>query len=690
MISKKYSLRRFLLTALGVPVVISALGTAASVTYLTRGLLMEQMQRSVAGNLQSAREIYRSRLQHLEESAHYLAGREELRQALEKGDLARLRLELQSQRRAQGADVLTLVDASGTVLARGRLSAREGDSLSHLAPVRRALSGGVVSSAEVFSQADLRNEGEDLALQAEIPLLPTPYAEPRPETRMTSGLMLAAAAPVVSHDGRVLGALLAAELQNRSYALVDKIRATVFPEYSGGERLVGTATLFLDDVRVSTNVASAKAERAIGTRVSREVSRKVLRQGESWLDRAYVVDQWYISAYEPLRNLQGETIGILYVGVSEAPFEQLFWRLIRVVSVFHLVGVGLVIVFGVLCYRWLGSHLAHLTQNARRIAEGDLDRQIPQEWEDELGELTDEFNQMTAALKAREEAYAALNRDLDRKVRERSAELETRNAELVAARQDLLQLMEKQRATNEELAASLEKLRATQAELVRSGKLSALGTMAAGVAHEINTPLAVIQGNADILKIKAGAYPELLEEVELITGQTARMQKIVSRLLAFARREEGEVVALDGNEVVRDALQMVAQEARQNRVEVAVNLDDALPPVSGNRDRLLQVFTNLCLNAVQAMPGGGVLRVSSQRGPKPSEVSWRIEDTGPGIRPEARERIWNPFYTTKAQGTGLGLSISHTIIEEHAGRLLVDSEPGRGTCFTVVLPLREA
>jgi len=679
-------IQRKLLLAFSVPLVFSFLVSATSTLYLVDRLLIRQAQAKVAADLRSAHEIYQGRLERLRDFVRFGASLHAVRQALETGDTPALLAELQTLRVRQGADVLTVTDPRGRVVARARNPQARGDSIAHLAPVRRALVGEETSSTERLAEADLKAEGEDLVRQARLAVVPTPHALPETQDTLAAGMVQAAAAPILGSRGGIAGALFAARLLNRDDLLVDKIRSTVFTDVTYEGRPTGTATLFLDDVRVATNVPAAGGGRALGTRLSAEVAGQVLERRQHWAERAFVVSDWYLSAYEPLLNCDDQVVGSLYVGVLERPYRGLMWRSLGVVGAIHLLGGLGVLVLAATLSRSLSRPIATLARGARRVAAGDLGHAIPVASNDEIGELAREFNDMTRALRERDQEIEGLTQGLEQKVQERSAELERRNEELLRTRGELLEMMEKQKRTNQELTTLVERLRTTQDELVRSGKLAALGALAAGVAHEINNPLAVIQGNVELLQLRAGADPESWEEVGLIARQTKRMQGIVSKLLTFARQDASDAKPLDLEALVREALELAAAQARNARVAVETHFAPDLPPVVADGPRLVQVFTNLVVNALQAMPDGGRLRVASGLADEGAGVCVSFTDTGPGIPKAESERVWNPFYTTKPSGTGLGLSISHAIVEEHGGRILLESPPGRGTTFTVVLP----
>jgi len=230
-----------------------------------------------------------------------------------------------------------------------------------------------------------------------------------------------------------------------------------------------------------------------------------------------------------------------------------------------------------------------------------------------------------------------------------------------------------------------------EAQLSQADKLSSIGLLAAGVAHEVNTPLAVISSYTQMLAKQLQSDPQKSGLLEKITRQTFRASEIVNNLLNFSRTSGSEVSDVDVNKVIADTLALLEHQFKVAKVEVENELSPALPAIQGNAGRLQQVFLNLFLNAKDAMPGGGRLRVATLNG---ESVSVSVSDTGSGIAPEHLPRIYDPFFTTKtsphegqARGTGLGLSVTYGIIQEHAGKIRVESRPGAGTTFTLDFPL---
>jgi len=229
-----------------------------------------------------------------------------------------------------------------------------------------------------------------------------------------------------------------------------------------------------------------------------------------------------------------------------------------------------------------------------------------------------------------------------------------------------------------------------EAQLSQADKLSSVGLLAAGVAHEVNTPLAVISSYAQMLSKQVQADPQKSALLEKITRQTFRASEIVNNLLNFSRTSSAEFTEVDVNKVISDTLALLEHQLKTARIKVQDELTHQLPPISGNPGRLQQVFLNLFLNAKDAMVNGGTLRIATWNG---EGVNVLVSDTGAGIAPENIRKIYDPFFTTKSaregqpRGTGLGLSVTYGIIQEHAGKIRVESQPGEGTSFYLDFPL---
>src|SRR6202451_4198857 len=230
-----------------------------------------------------------------------------------------------------------------------------------------------------------------------------------------------------------------------------------------------------------------------------------------------------------------------------------------------------------------------------------------------------------------------------------------------------------------------------EAQLSQADKLTSIGLLAAGVAHEVNTPLAVISSYTPLLAKQLQGDPQKAGLLDKITRQTFRASEIVNNLLNFSRTSGSEFSEVDVNKVIGETLALLEHQFKTSKIQVTREFAASLPAIQGNQGRLQQVFLNLFLNAKDAMPGGGTLSVATTNG---DFVSVRVTDTGSGIAPEHIQRIYDPFFTTKtvpregqSKGTGVGLSVAHGIIQEHAAQMRVESDPGTGTTFALDFPL---
>jgi len=225
-------------------------------------------------------------------------------------------------------------------------------------------------------------------------------------------------------------------------------------------------------------------------------------------------------------------------------------------------------------------------------------------------------------------------------------------------------------------------------QLAQNEKLAELGRLSAGVIHELNTPLSVIVSAAQLIEREEGLSEFVLEMVKRINQEAQRLSKLTRGILSFARQEEEEGAETDLNETLQEVIAFLKYEAQKRSIKVIEELDYDLTPLAGNANRLKQVFINLVMNALQAMGEGGRLALRTAM-LNPGEVQIQVADTGTGISEETMARIFEPFYTTKApgEGTGLGLFITKQIVEALGGRIEVASKAGKGTTFTIVLPL---
>jgi two-component system NtrC family sensor kinase len=564
----------------------------------------------------------------------------------------------------RGFDFLQLLDREGRPVAASRPLPQAPAARVEWPAVRAALQGTARATVERFSPAALETLSPALRERALLPLVETRAAAPDQRTAEDRGLVIHAAAPVFDEDRNLVGVLEGGVLLNGNLAMVDRINAIVYRDGSLPLGSRGTATLFLDDTRIATNVRLFGDTRALGTRVSQAVRERVLGRGELWLGTAFVVNDDYVSGYEAILDGRGERVGMLYVGFLEAPFRDA--RQMAMGALF-LLFIAISAGGTVLSLRWARSvfrPIERMNAVIQRVERGEADARVGEvASRDELGRLAGEFDHLLDTLSAKREELQRWADELDRKVAARTAELSEAN----------------------------ETLRRAQQQLVMSEKLAAIGELTAGVAHEINNPVAVIQGNLDVLRTVLGPAAEpVRDEIRLIHQQSDRIRQIVAKLLQFARPGEfaGYAEAVDVNGVVADCLLLTRHNLDKRAIGVDTDLR-AAASIEINRSELQQVLINLMVNALQAMPDGGSLGLATQDWVEDGVAVGaviRVRDSGHGIAAEDLLHIFDPFFTTKkGSGTGLGLSISYTIVERYGGRITVDSRPGEGSEFALWL-----
>jgi two-component system NtrC family sensor kinase len=620
---------------------------------LIRNTLIAQAQAKIRHDLNSARMVFNERLRSIEGVVRLTAARESLRDALMTGRTDILGRYLGRVRSENGLDILNLLDSRGRVLVRTRTPDVIGDDQSGDVLVQRAIERKTVAAANIMSREALFRESPEMAKQALIEFVPTPMAAPREGTSETSGMLIEAASPVVGEDGTVLGVLTGGVLLNRNYEIVDRVKEIVFKDELYKGREAGTATIFQEDLRISTNVKKASGERAIGTRLSAEVKRAVLDEGKTWLDRAFVVNDWYITAYEPIRDIQGRIIGILYVGMLEKPYLDTAARVTRTFALIAALSVAFLFILLYLSTTRIIRPLQRMAVAAREISRGDLSHEVEVSSRDEIGELADSFNLMTDHLREANAKLVDWGRTLEKKVEERTQEL-----------------------------------REIQAHLVQSEKLASIGKLAAGIAHEINNPLGGILIYSHLIledTPPGGAHHENLKK---IVKETTRCKDIVKGLLDFARPKEPEMSPTDIPEVLDRCLALMERQALFQNIRIEKSYAPDLPRVVADGGQLQQVFMNIILNAAESMNGQGTLGLRVDLDVNRDELTVEISDSGHGIKEEDKARLFEPFFTTKevGKGTGLGLAISYGIVRKHRGSIAVESEVEKGARFTVRLP----
>jgi two-component system, NtrC family, sensor kinase len=647
------TISRRLTVSFSIAILIPSLTTAFVGGIMLRRQIWDQAQQRVSADLAAGQEIYQGTLDRLKDALRIHATRRILYAALAGGPDEELPAEMARVKDAEKLDVLTLLDAEGRVRYRTTNPALTGDDQRWCPLAAQVLREHTPIAATVIVPGEeLRKNSPELAQRAAMETLLTPRSRPSAETRLTSGMLLKGAAPVFTPDGRFVGVLVGGTLLNRSTEMVDRIRRTVFKEEQYGGVEVGTATVFQGDVRVSTNVRDAGGARAIATRASAEVADTVLGRGVPFSSRAFVVRDWYIAAYAPIRDVRGSTIGMLYVGTLERPYRDSLIRHLAVLLGITLAGMVLVGLVAMVVAQRLSRPVRRIADAARRLAGGDFTVRVPSQSIAEIADLAEGFNRMTEELAKAQAELKSWGANLEHKVEERT-----------------------------------EELKVVQARMARAERLAAIGKLAAGVAHEINNPLTGVLTNASLMLADLPDSDPRRADLQSIVDETLRCRTIVKGLLDFARQTRPQKQLIEIGQVVQDVFALVRKQASFQNIVVETALAEGLPAVMADRDQLRQVVLNVVLNAAEAMQQGGKLKLATRSDDDGAHVIVEITDDGPGIPPEIRERIFEPFFTTKRTGTGLGLSIAYGITEEHGGTLQLKSPPGGGTTVVITLPV---
>lgn len=606
-------------------------------------------------DLAVAQSYFRQLLNDVGASAAAIAGSHSMHLAMAQGAQPALVGLLQEAKAAQALDFINLRRPDGTAVLSdaGLAIAGEPASRSEVLPAVAR----VRATIEVLDHAEISRTAPSLLPRVAVTLVDTRNAMPTQRTVEDRAMLAVALAPIFGAQGELLGYVQTGVLLNRNLPFIDYINNVVYPEGSLPFGSRGTATLFLDDVRIATNVrlfGDDPNDRAIGTRVSQAVRGEVLERGGTWLGRAFVVSDWYVSGYEPLLDGSGKRVGMLYVGFLERPFLWVKYSVLAgICVVFLLVTVGAAVV----SLRWartIFSPVERMASTIARVEAGELSSRVgPLQSTDELGRLAAHLDRLLDTIDDKARALQEANNVLDAKVVARTAALE-----------------------------------AAQEQIVQAERLAAIGQLTASVAHEINNPMAVIQGNLDLARELIGpSSARAGSEFRLIDAQIERVRLIATQLLQLARPGElaGYLETVDCAAVFDECLRLT-EHLRQGRpVEIHRDyLSQRLPTV--NRHELQQVLVNLLSNAIHLMPAGGELRVKVVD-VGASRVALQVADTGPGLEPGLIDELFKPFVTRRKDGTGLGLWICRNIIERYGGTIeagnRVDGQ--RGAVFSVVL-----
>jgi two-component system NtrC family sensor kinase len=657
------SLKSRIMISYSLILILGGLSTSAIGIHVTGRALLRQADQQMVYGLAAARSTYVHSLQELRQSVELLSSSGRLQAALAANQPVTAATYLAAIRQEHGLDFLSVTDPAGKVIVRTSGSGLTGDMVMGVAPIDRALQGEPASSTEVLPLEFLRAEDAVLAQRAAITLIETPKARPTDRKTLNAGMALVAAAPATDESGRLIAVVYAGRLLNHpstdvretgAHWMVDGMDTILSPGQQAEERRQEAVTIFQDDVRITSNLATDDNQRAIGTRASREVYEAVISQDRPWMGLAYAVNDWYITAYEPIINLKGERIGMLAVGLLERPYTTVRNEVTLSFAAIALFCFVLIVVVTYFLTRSLVRPLEEMVSVSQSIAADDLSRRVHVTDHSELGLLSTSFNDMLDRISEMKSQLEQWAKTLEQKVKERT---------------DLLVKV--------------------QTQVARQQRLASVGQLAAGVAHEINNPLGGILTFASLVLEDLPPDSPNRQDLEEIVQQAVRCRKIVTELLEFSREREAQMDLANVNEVLSRTVALLEKQALFHDIQVTRTLDPNMPAIVMDESQMQQVFMNIVLNAVHAMNERGELTIETWHDDKRRMVSVRISDTGCGIPSAIREAIFDPFFTTKdpGQGTGLGLAVAARIVQAHGGRTEVESEVGKGTSFIISLPI---
>jgi two-component system NtrC family sensor kinase len=627
---------------LGIVIIFAILAVVIAIVtiiYVNNNTIREAENR-VSIYMRSAWEIHNGKVEPIRSGAEILAQNQRIRDLLQDPEnedlLIAVSQKLEAIRQEEEMDILNVLAPDGTVLLRTRYPYNKGDNLADDSFVKPVL----LTQQSSAGNAILSLERLDIEGPGLVERTIASSGDPR-------GMLAGAAVPVIE-DGRLIGIIQMGSLLNGSIDEVDRIRDAVFAnEYYEGKPL-GTATIFMDDLRISTNVQDNQGRRAVGTRVSREVAEHVLDKGLSWTGRAFVVDTWYLSQYDPIKDPEGNIIGMLYVGELEQKYLDLRTQVVVLYLAVIIVGMILAILIFVFLTRSVLNPIQRLSEATKRLAGGDFSYRVPVKNKDEIGDLSASFNHMAEQLEEQ--------------------------------RQEIERNQQKLEALNSEL------------KTINRNYMEMLGF----VSHELKNPLA--SAVMSLYTVKDGYLGEInpaqKKSLESVAQSLEYFQEMILNYLDLSRLEKGELEINSTQvslcpEIVSPILQGFERALQEKQMIVENEISDSLE-LNADQGLLKIVYDNLLSNAIKYGREEGKIVLDAHE--NTNVVTMSVRNDGEGIPPEKMPQLFKKFsrldspeYAGK-KGTGLGLYTCKEIIEKHGGEIWADSKMGEWVRFSFTIP----
>lgn len=625
---------KLFLSMLAIVLITGIASVIIGLTIINKNII-GQAYETVQLNLNSFKRLYNEKIDSHSRALNYLLSLAHFKEAVIAQNRSTIYDYMKNISKDLDFDILNVTDARGRVIVRLNKYNFYGDDKTGDPIIKYVIENKKpYSGTEIMDHEELTSENETLANKAVITIIPTSRARKREQMVETQGMILKTALPIIQ-NGRLVGIIYGAILLNNNNNIVDQMKNLIFQDQKIDNKELGTTTIFLNDLRVSTTVRMKDSSRAIGTLVSEEVYKKVFEHGVPWIEKAFVVDKWYISAYSPVYNIENHVIGMLYVGLLQEKYD----RIIRDTAIYYflMIFISTTVAFLLSFYIifTITRPVKNLTQAAEQIIKGNyVKTDIISR--DELGYLCFVFNKMIDAI---------LEKD---KILKESAEK----------------------------------------QILQSEKLASLGRLASGIAHEINNPLTgVLTYSSLLLEDLEGT--KYVGDLHVIINETMRCRNIVKGILDFARESKSQKTMSNINRIITDSLMILEKHVEFHNISITKRLSIQIPDMLLDVNQMKSVINNLAVNAADAMPSGGELVISTDFDYDENQIVISFKDTGIGISKENLTRVFDPFFTTKdtGRGTGLGLAVTYGIIKRHRGTINITSMVGVGTEITIRLPI---
>jgi two-component system NtrC family sensor kinase len=617
---------------------------------MIRSIVLKEAQNHVESALRVAWSEYFHKLDDITRILQLIGGKSVLLQALKQKDAASITPRLEILMKQYGLDFITVLDQKGRVFTRARYPYHRDDQAYMDGVILGALRGKETKGTVVIPCEALDAEGDGLVRKVFLELVATPKAKLTPFKFIDSGLVLKAGIPIWDGNEQI-GLVYGGILLNRNYEVVDRIEQTVFQKDKYNGRRLGTVTVFQWDTRITTTVRNGDGTRAIGTRVSSEVQNRVLENGLPWYGKAFVVRDWYLSAYEPILSPEKDIVGIIYVGVLEKKFIDYQKSLLA--QFLLTAGLGILGVF-IISYLLFSSFVRPINRLARateEVAEGQFPSNIPEEKVyREVHACTQAFNVMVQNIRERDEKLHKMNADLS--------------------------------YINEELKSQ------------NRNYMEILGF----VAHEIKSPInSITYGLSAMTNQAIGELNDKQQELSKIIFRNAEyLTTMIRNYLDLSRIEKGELMVDVSNVLFEEeVIQPLKVQLTAQLEALEMSIVDTVPvglAMECDRDLMKVVMNNLISNAIKyGRPHTEIKILFHDQG---DVVQVGVWNEGQGISAADSEKLFKKFSTLASKdrmgkkGTGLGLFITREIIERHGGTVWVGSEEGKWVQFNFRIPKR--